>query len=111
MLNFSEASERNKQVILQQLRDYLAPGQRVLEIGSGSGQHAVYFNSQIDGLEWQCTEMSANQPALAANLAAFAERSMPPPLALDVTDRRWGERACRSDLQRQYIAHHGLARG
>ena len=43
MLAFSEACERNKQPILDRLRDELAVSSRVLEIGSGTGQHAVHF--------------------------------------------------------------------
>ena len=52
-MRFSEACERNKDPILLVLRDWLPPRARVLEVGSGSGQHAVYFARHLAGLQWQ----------------------------------------------------------
>ena len=44
---FSEACERNKEAIVGVLRQVLARSQRVLEIGSGTGQHAVFFAAEL----------------------------------------------------------------
>ena len=52
-VRFSEACERNKEPILLVLRDWLPPRARVLEVGSGSGQHAVHFGRHLAGLQWQ----------------------------------------------------------
>lgn len=87
---FSPACERNKQPILAVLRDWLNPPLRVLEIGSGSGQHARFFCSQLAGLHWQTSERAEALAGLRetlrqapAELAAGA--SLPAPLELDVT--------------------------
>ena len=50
---FSEACERNKGPILEVLRDYISiENKRLLEIGTGSGQHAVAFAKEFPWLEW-----------------------------------------------------------
>ncbi|MFM8605928.1 MAG: DUF938 domain-containing protein [Cyanobium sp.] len=74
---FSAACERNREPILAVLRDWLPPAARVLEIGSGSGQHAAFFCGRIAGLHWQATERREELPDLRANLAAL----IPAPLA------------------------------
>ncbi len=69
MLPFSAACERNQQPLLAVLRQWLPAGARVLEIGSGSGQHAVYFCRQLAGLHWQPSDRSYHLPGLAARIA------------------------------------------
>ena len=82
---FSPACERNQGPILAVLQDWLPAGARVLEIGSGSGQHAAYFCQQIAGLTWQASERQDNLAALQAQLAALSP-GLPPAIPLDVTD-------------------------
>lgn len=53
MKPYSEASERNKQPILDVLQRHLIGAARVLEIGSGTGQHAVHFAAGLPHLTWQ----------------------------------------------------------
>ena len=50
VLTASEACERNKGPILAVLREELAASRRVLEVGSGTGQHAVYFAAGLPQL-------------------------------------------------------------
>jgi len=74
---FSPACERNKGPILAVLQDWLPPQARVLEIGSGSGQHASYFCQQRAGLLWQTSE----RPEALADLQAQLETVDPASLA------------------------------
>ena len=67
MLSFSEACERNKDPILQVLRDVLADAGSVLEIGSGTGQHAVHFARNMPHLVWKSSDLAENLPALYSN--------------------------------------------
>ena len=61
----------------------------MLEIGSGSGQHALHFTEALPGLCWQPTEHPAALPALAANLGATGREAILPPLALDLAADSW----------------------
>lgn len=81
------ATERNREPILAVLREHFAGCRRVLEIGSGTGQHAVYFAAALPQLQWQTSDLEVNHPAIAAWLAAAALENLLPPLALDVRDR------------------------
>lgn len=89
MLAFSEACERNKQPILDKLRNELAVSSRVLEIGSGTGQHAVHFARHLRHLEWQPTDRAENLPDLAARIAEEGTPNLLAPLELDVLHRPW----------------------
>src|SRR5215469_33357 len=68
-LPFSAACERNKGPILEHLRRHFASAVDVLEIGSGTGQHAVYFAAHLPHLRWQASERAENLAALTARLA------------------------------------------
>ena len=91
---FSPACERNKGPILAVLQDWLTPSAQVLEIGSGSGQHATFFCQQITGLTWQASERQESLMDLRAQLEALspsgsglaAGSRLPPAIALDVTN-------------------------
>jgi SAM-dependent methyltransferase len=78
MKSFSEASERNREPILAVLKRVFADRRRVLEIGSGTGQHAAYFAPELPHLVWQPSDVAANLPGIREWVAA------PPPLELDV---------------------------
>lgn len=81
---FSPASERNREPILTVLRPFLADRHRVLEVGSGTGQHAVHFAAALPHLVWQSSDRSANLPGIGAWLDAAALPNTPAPLMLDV---------------------------
>ncbi len=78
------ATARNRDAILAVIRDELAGCKRVLEIGSGTGQHAVYFAGNLPDIEWQTSDRTENHADIRAWLAAAAAPNLHPPVALDV---------------------------
>jgi cyclopropane fatty-acyl-phospholipid synthase-like methyltransferase len=93
MLPWSEACERNKDPILEVLRGAFAAKVQVLEIGSGTGQHAVHFAAQLPHLTWHPTEQLAYLPDLAARVKLQGTRNLRPPTVLDVRQPVWPLRA------------------
>lgn len=81
---FAPACERNREPILAVLREQFGDRRAVLEIGSGTGQHAVHFAAAMPWLAWQCSDVAANLPGIRAWLDEVALPNTPPPLALDV---------------------------
>lgn len=61
---FSQACENNQWPILEVLRRYLRPGFKVLEIGSGTGQHAVFFGAQLPEVIWQTSDRLSNHAGI-----------------------------------------------
>lgn len=86
---FSAACERNREPILAMLRKVLPPSGRVLEIGSGTGQHAVYFGAALPALQWQTSDLPSNHPGIHAWLAEEAPPNVLPPIELDVSAGPW----------------------
>jgi len=89
MLALSEACERNKVPLLHVLRTELAASSRVLEIGSGTGQHAVHFAAGLPHLSWQPSELAEHLPPLAERCRLAGAHNLRAPLALDVCDDPW----------------------
>lgn len=89
MLNFSPASENNKQAILDRLSSHLAGRTRVLEIGSGSGQHAFFFASHLPNLIWQPSELTDGIGALDQNVRQYGPENVTAPVPLDVCRHPW----------------------
>ena len=79
------ATERNREAILEVLRDHLSDSLRVLEIGSGTGQHAIHFARELPQLVWQCSDQHSNLAGIRAWLREAALRNTPNPIELDVT--------------------------
>ena len=81
---FAPACERNRDPILAVLGTCLHGPRHVLEIGSGTGQHAVHFAAHLPALTWQCSD----QPEMLAGIRMWLDEAgltnTPPPLALDV---------------------------
>lgn len=65
---FAPATERNRDAILTVLRDELPPSGRVLEVASGSGEHAVHFATALPALDWQPSDPD---PAALASIEAW----------------------------------------
>jgi hypothetical protein len=83
---WSPACERNREPILAVLRKHFADRRRVLEIGSGTGQHAVHFAAALPQLQWQASDLAENLPGIRAWLDEAALPNTPAPLALDVNE-------------------------
>jgi cyclopropane fatty-acyl-phospholipid synthase-like methyltransferase len=85
MRSYSEACERNREPILSVLRQRFADRRRVLEIGSGTGQHAVHFAAALPQLVWQTSELEPNLAGIRLWLEESNLPNLPPPVTLDVT--------------------------
>jgi hypothetical protein len=90
-LPHSEACERNKGPILTVLREWFGDASHVLEIGSGTGQHAVHFAGELSHLVWRPTDRAEYLHGLRARAAAEAPCNLLEPLELDVVARPWPE--------------------
>ncbi len=90
---FAPACERNREPILSVLRRWFADRRRVLEIGSGTGQHAAYFAAALPQLQWQASDREEHLPGIRQWLDEAALPNTPPPLALDVAQGPWPQ-AC-----------------
>jgi SAM-dependent methyltransferase len=86
---FSTACERNREPILAILRDVFADTERVLEIGSGTGQHAVFFGAHLPRLIWQTSDLPQNHASIVAWQREARLPNVLPPLALDTGSSDW----------------------
>ena len=93
MLPFSEACERNKGPILTVLTPAFARVRKVLEIGSGTGQHAVYFARHLQHLRWQPTDRGDWLADLGARVEREGGPNLLQPLELDVRQPAWPVRS------------------
>jgi cyclopropane fatty-acyl-phospholipid synthase-like methyltransferase len=86
---FSPACELNKKPILEVLREALKDSKQVLEIASGTGQHAVHFGAQLPHLIWQTSDLLENHETIQAWLDEANLPNVLKPLQLDVDDSIW----------------------
>lgn len=86
---YSEACERNRDPILAVIRPWLSACRSVLEIGSGTGQHAVYFAQQMPHLVWQPTDRAEHLAGMRLWLEEASLSNLRAPLALDVGEETW----------------------
>ncbi len=86
---FSEACEQNKEPILEVLREAFKDRKAVLEIGSGSGQHAVYFAKHLAYLNWQPSDLAENLSSIQAWIDDQRLSNLNDPIELDVTVQPW----------------------
>jgi SAM-dependent methyltransferase len=89
MKQSSPSCERNKEPILAVLREILPVPGLVLEVGSGSGQHAVHFARGLPHVEWQPTDVADNLPGISAWRDEAGLANLREPLALDLFSDRW----------------------
>jgi hypothetical protein len=84
------AALRNREPIAEVLKEWLPPSGLVLEIASGTGEHAVYFAERFPALDWQPSDV---HPDALTSIAAWREETgLPnvlPPLVLDASSPDW----------------------
>lgn len=85
----SEACERNRGPILEVLARVFADRRRVLELGSGTGQHAVYFGAALPQLTWQASDLAASHAGIRLWLDAASLPNVLAPVELDVRSDEW----------------------
>jgi cyclopropane fatty-acyl-phospholipid synthase-like methyltransferase len=89
MKQYSEACDQNRSPILNILRNEFSEVHHVLEIGSGTGQHAVYFSRHLPHLQWQTSDLEENHASIRAWLMEAGLANARPPLSLDVSRDEW----------------------
>lgn len=89
MKPFAESSEQNKEPILSVLREVFVEPGIVLEIGGGTGQHAVYFSREMSHLTWQPTDKADQLAGIRLWKEGAGLSNINEPLALDVTQEKW----------------------
>jgi hypothetical protein len=80
----SPSCDRNQGSILEVLLQHFSKSKQVLEVGSGTGQHAVHFAAAMPWLSWQTADMADSLPGIRLWLEEAALPNLPPPLELDV---------------------------
>ena len=87
---FAPATERNREPILKTLKDWLPADGTVLEIASGSGEHAVFFAPEVKPLFWQPSNFDPEQLDSVTDWRAHKPSdNLLPPIKLNVTDSEW----------------------
>ena len=89
MKPYSEACERNREPILQVLCQWFTQPGSALEIGAGTGQHAVHFAGGLPHLQWQPTDCEQNLAGIGLWVSEAALPNLRAPLKLDVRDSEW----------------------
>lgn len=88
---FAPACERNQQPIVEVLKHAFLAVNQVLEIGSGTGQHAVYFAEEMPWLQWQPSDVADNIAGIQAWVDDAELPNLSSPLVLDVNEDHWPE--------------------
>lgn len=81
---FAPSCERNKHVILENAYKYFEKSVNVLEVGSYSGQHAIYISSELEHIQWQPSDLKALVPRLNNNLVKFASANVKQAIEIDL---------------------------
>lgn len=86
---YAASCEQNQQVILNELKKIFTEQGEVLEIGSGTGQHAVFFSAHLPQLIWQTSDLVSQHVAINQWLNEVEHHRIKPPLELDVDMLSW----------------------
>jgi len=90
---FAEYAARNAAPILEILQREFRNSSRVLEIGSGTGQHAVTFAAALDHLQWQTSDLDENHTGIRAWIDNAKLDNVAAPLSMDVREASVSENA------------------
>ena len=93
MKPFAESCEQNKHAILEILEQEFSNAKQVLEIGSGTGQHAVFFSQQLPHLTWQTSDVAEHHSGIQAWIDELGPENIRKPFALNVDIDLWPETA------------------
>ena len=88
---FAESCERNRLPILKVIKPLLNNANSLLEIGSGTGQHGVYFAQELSDLSWQTSDLIENHDAINRWVTDSQLKNLLPPLRLNVLSDSWPE--------------------
>jgi SAM-dependent methyltransferase len=94
MKPYAESCDINQEPILAVLREIFADRSHVLELASGTGQHAVHFGRALPHLTWQTSELPANHAGIQMWLDEAQLPNVLPPLHIDANDARWPQVTC-----------------
>ena len=89
MKPFSDACEENKRPIIDVLKNYFSGTPDVLEIGSGTGQHAVHFAEHLPDTLWHCSDVACYHNGIRAWLQDYSGTNIKGPYELDVSQTEW----------------------
>jgi cyclopropane fatty-acyl-phospholipid synthase-like methyltransferase len=92
MKPYAESCDQNREPILSVIQPLLKDCASVLEIGSGTGQHAVYFAERLPHLVWQTSDCIENHAGINMWLQEAGLDNMPAPVELDVSTSEWPQR-------------------
>ncbi|MCP8899861.1 DUF938 domain-containing protein [Gilvimarinus xylanilyticus] len=88
-LPFSQACENNKDPILAILKSAFAKSSRILEVGSGTGQHAVYFAPNLPHVIWQTSDLEINHAGINQWINAEPSDNLHRPVVFDLSNPQW----------------------
>lgn len=91
MKNYSESCEENKYPILEILREEFSETNTILEVGSGTGQHAVFFAEHLKHIHWQPSDVIESHASIIEWINDSGLDNVLPPLELDVSKHHWPE--------------------
>ncbi len=89
MKPYSESCDQNRDAILEIIQPLLKDRKNVLEVGSGTGQHAIYFAQKMPQLVWHTSDKEENHPGILAWIEEAALDNVRAPLPLDVSRNKW----------------------
>ena len=94
MKPYAESCDINKDPILAVLRELFADRHNVLELASGTGQHAVHFGRALPHLSWQTSELQRNHAGIQAWLDEAQLSNVLAPVHIDANDEHWPVEHC-----------------
>jgi len=89
MKPYSQSCDQNRDPILNVILPLFANKKNILEVGSGTGQHAVYFAKKMPHLNWQTSDQQEYHEGIKQWLSEAALSNTPPPLRLNVSQDNW----------------------